>query len=164
MSVDITSYVQQLHADLHAAASAGGSEMAAASDRLSAALDAAVRMAMLEALSDAAAEITSELGDRTVEVRLRGREPQFAVSIAADPAAHEPDLADELPDDDGSTARITLRLSESLKQRAEESAARARQSMNAWLVDAIRDAVAEPRDRGSRRRRSSPQHLTGWAR
>ena len=54
----------------------------AAAERLSAALDASVRMALSEALSDAAAEITAALDGTVVEVRLKGREPQFVVEVA----------------------------------------------------------------------------------
>ena len=61
--------------------------MAAAAERLAAALDASVRMALLEALSDAAAEITAALDGAVVEVRLKGRDPQFVVDVADDDRA-----------------------------------------------------------------------------
>ena len=74
-------------------------------------------MALLEALSDAAAEITSTLDGTVVEVRLKGREPQFVVTVTADappsPSRHAPPTADG--DDDAPTARITLRLPDALK-------------------------------------------------
>ena len=148
MHMDITGYVEQLRAELSAAAAPGGEEMVAAADRLSAALDASVRMALLEALSDAAAEITAALDALVVEVRLKGREPQFVVEVA-EPRSRRPMTSASVPadgDDDASTARITLRLPEALKQRAEDSAARSRQSLNTWLVD------ADPPGHPSRRR------------
>jgi hypothetical protein len=163
MRMDITGYVEQLRAELSAAAATGGEEMVAAAERLSSALDASVRMALLEALSDAAAEITAVLDDTVVEVRLKGRQPQFVVEAAEAPGELVPSIDEPFDgDDDALTARITLRLPEALKQRAEESAARARQSLNTWLVDAIRRATRPPDE--SRGRRGVGRQLSGWVR
>ena len=164
MHVDITGYVEQLRADLQAAAAAGDASMVQAAERLATALDAAVRMALLEALSDAADEITSSLDGAVVEVRLRGREPELIVTAAATAEPAFPPPAPGTPDreDDAPTARITLRLPDALKGRAEAAAGRARQSLNTWLVEAIRaatDATPAPRPR-----RGVGQHLSGWAR
>ena len=163
--MDITGYVDQLRAELSAAAAAGGEAMVTAAERLSGALDASVRMSLLEALSDAAAEITAALDGVVVEVRLKGREPQFVVEVA-EPAARATDAGDAAMasdgDDDASTARITLRLPEGLKQRAEDAAGRARQSLNTWLVDAVRQATRAPDE--PRGRRGVGRHLSGWAR
>ncbi|MGV3564966.1 MAG: toxin-antitoxin system HicB family antitoxin, partial [Nocardioides sp.] len=46
-------------------------------------------------------------------------------------------------EDDATVARITLRLPESLKQRAEDAAAGARTSLNTWLVQAVRSATRD---------------------
>ena len=165
--MDISGYVERLRIDLVAAASCGGDQMVEAAERLATSLDAAVRMALLEALADATAEITAELDGRTVELRLRGRTPEFVVS--APPPGNEAqhlspsDEADEAAEaDDGATARITLRLPETLKQRVEEAANRSRQSVNTWLVDAMRDATRHPG--GRQERRGSGRRITGWAR
>src|SRR5262245_287009 len=163
--MDITGYVDRLRADLVAAAASGGEAMIDAAERLATTLDAAVRMALLEALSDAAAEISSELDDGVVEVRLRGRDPEFVVTppLARSPATEADDAAGAAEDeDDGVTVRITLRLPESLKQRVEESATRSRQSLNTWLVEAARSASREPAS--PRQWRMSGQRLSGWAR
>ena len=165
--MDITGYVEHLRADLRATAEAGDEAMVRSADRLVAALDAGVRMALLEALSDAAAEITTGLDGPVVEVRLKGREPQFVITGAPEPpqppapAVH--DAADD--DGDGATARITLRLPDGLKVRAEEAAARSRQSLNTWLVDAVRAAASPtpPPPPPSGRGRAGTQ-LSGWAR
>ena len=45
--------------------------------------------------------------------------------------------------EDGNVARITLRLPESVKVRAEEFAARSGHSLNTWLVQVIRTATRE---------------------
>ena len=47
-----------------------------------------------------------------------------------------PGSDDDAEEIDNVTVRITLRLPEGLKQRVEEAAARSRQSLNTWLVEA----------------------------
>src|ERR1700721_156120 len=106
--MDLQPYVDGVRHELNLAAAAGGAEAQALAARLSAPLESAVRLALLEALSAAVEEITSELAPRSVEVRLRGRDPEFVVSASLDePSAHEPfDLA--FGDDAGGTPRTTL--------------------------------------------------------
>jgi hypothetical protein len=150
--MDITPYVESLRQDLVAAAGAGGPETRAAAERLTLALDPAVRLALMEALSQAAAEITAELGAGSVDVRLKGREPQLVVDVPTvpDPVA-APDLpaSSEVPDQDpedaeeDAVARITLRLPESVKYRAEELAAKGGHSLNSWIVNVVRTATRE---------------------
>lgn len=147
--MDITPYVEHLRRDLRAAAEAGGPEVAAAADRLGYALEPATRLALMEALSQAAAEITSAMPSGGVDVRLDGRDLDFVVTADA-PAPPPPPAAptpppppgDGEPEDD-TVARITLRLPESLKQRAEELASRSGTSLNTWLVQAVRAATRE---------------------
>lgn len=139
--MDITEYVDTLRADLVQAARAMGPEIEQAAERLSFALDSSVRLALMDALSHAAAEITNELDGTSVEVRLQGREPVFVVVRSA-PAPAEPiPTGDDAVDDDGETVRITLRLPESLKTKAEELASGRGQSLNTWLVSAVRAAT-----------------------
>ena len=146
--MDITPYVDSLRRDLAAAAEAGGDEAKAAAERLALALDPAVRLALMDALSQAAAEITSELPTGSVDVRLRGREPEFVVDVPtmplppAPPAPPLPPEPEEV-DEDGNVARITLRIPESLKARAEEMAAKSGHSLNTWLVNTIRNATRD---------------------
>ena len=141
-------YVDRLRLDLVSAAEAAGPEARSVAERLTLALDSSVRMTVLEALSYAAAEVTQQLPGAAVDVRLKGRDPQFAVSFT-EPEAEETqqipteEPADEADDDDGVLARITVRLPESVKTRAEEVAARSGQSLNAWIVQALRLATRE---------------------
>jgi len=149
--MDLTQYIDSLRADLGAVAEAAGPEARASAERLVGSLDSAVRMAMLEALSDAAAEITTELPGGAVEVRLKGREPQFVVT--AEPMATETELPGDVAggtetgvddaDDDGAVARITVRIPESLKARAEELASGRGLSLNSWIVQALRMASSK---------------------
>ncbi|MGH3371604.1 MAG: toxin-antitoxin system HicB family antitoxin [Nocardioidaceae bacterium] len=147
--MDITPYVDSLRRDLAAAAEAGGPEARAAAERLSLALDPAMRLALMEALSQAAAEITSELPAGSVDVRLRGREPELVVDVPTVPIAAATSTGPPLPpekgeeDEDDAVARITLRIPESLKARAEEMAARTGHSLNTWLVTTIRNATRD---------------------
>ncbi|HEV8056595.1 MAG TPA: pilus assembly protein HicB [Nocardioidaceae bacterium] len=177
--MDTTPYLEDLRADLISTASVGGDDVAAAAERLVLALQPALRMVLLEALSDAAAEISQQLEGGSVEVRLKGREPQFVVTAPPPPTPETPaePEGDEEYDEDGPVARITLRLPDALKQRAEELAGRRGQSLNTWLVAAVRAATRERAinvdiDLSSvpfgsapgRNRRGPGQHVTGWAR
>src|SRR6478609_7481987 len=58
----------------------------------------------------------------------------------APPAPPSPPAAEEVGED-GSVARITLRIPESVKTRAEELAARSGHSLNTWLVQVVRAAT-----------------------
>jgi hypothetical protein len=144
--MDLTSYLDALRRDLAAAAAPGGPDVTRAADLLGGSLEASARLCLLEALSDASAEITSRLGTANVpaavEVRLRGREAQFVVTIqsAPEPATGAP--AGPPIDESGDVSRITLRLPEALKAAVEQAAAAEGISVNAWLVRAVGTAVA----------------------
>jgi hypothetical protein len=157
--MDLSPYSEALRADLIRAAEVGDEGVRAAAERLTLALEPALRLALMSALSDAAAEITAALDGPVVEVRLQGRDPAFVVANPA-PAAHQSSAE---PDDDGDVARITLRLPEAVKARAEAAAAAAGQSLNTWLVAAARAAAhAERIHRHAHR--NSPRRITGWVR
>ena len=152
--MDITPDVESLRHDLAAAAEAGGPEAKAAAERLALALDPAVRLALMDALSQAAAEITADLPAGSVDVRLRGREPQFVVDVPTmpmqaptppvPPAPPSPeDAATEGEGEDDALARITLRIPESVKYKAEELAAKGGHSLNSWIVNVVRAATRE---------------------
>ena len=145
--MDITPYVENLRRDLVATAESGSDEVRAAAERLALALDPAVRLALMEAISQAAAEITAEMPSGSVDVRLTGREldfvvdgPSMAPAPPAPPAPPPPPSIDE-SDEDGAVARITLRIPESVKAKAEELAARSGHSLNTWLVNVVRAAT-----------------------
>jgi len=164
-------YIEGVHEQVMVAAEASGDDVKRLAERLTAPLDSSLRLMLLEALADAASEITLELAPGSVEVRLRGRDPELVVT----PPPAAPSMPPPTPDDvmmpspefdDGGTARITLRLPETLKQRIEESAARQAVSVNAWLVRAVTAAV-EPRrehDAGPAGTPSGTSRFTGWVR
>jgi hypothetical protein len=182
--MDITEYVDALRQDLALAARAMGPETEQAAERIGFALESSARLALMDALSHAAAEITNELDGTSVEVRLQGREPVFVV-VGAGPAGladdaqtmHTDDTTALSPDDEGlETSRITLRLPEALKTRAEELATGRGQSLNTWIVNAVRAATSSglppfglqpgpqlgPGAPG--RNRSSNKRVQGWVR
>lgn len=174
--MDISRYVQDLQNQLSVAADAAGDDAKIVAGRLASTLDSAARLVLLEALSDAAGEITTELAPGSVDLRLRGREPQFVVTAspvsrfegetsAMDSTPHDESLAE--PDaTEGTMSRTTLRLPEHVKLRVETAAAREGLSVNSWLLRAITAALtggpsapqpsAKPRNTGSR--------FTGWVR
>jgi hypothetical protein len=166
-------YVENIHRQLAAAAEAGGDEARALAERLVAPLEAAIRLTLQDALAAAAEEITTELAPGSVELRLRGRDPEFVVTPPpADPSGD--DLAGgadqrspALPEgDEGAMSRINLRMPDHLKARIEQVAGSEGLSVNAWLVRAAADALERtgPPRRGERRASKGAQHYTGWAR
>jgi HicB-like protein involved in pilus formation len=169
--MDLTPFVDSLRRELAVAADPGDQPARAVAERLTASLESAARLALLEALSAAADEITRELAPGSVDVRLRGRDPDFVVTppppersfeaattVTAAPAPPAPPEADE-----GGMARITLRLPEQLKVRIEQAAAQAGLSVNAWLVRAVAGAL-DPEDRSRQGGREIGQRFTGWSR
>jgi hypothetical protein len=163
--MNLTPYVENLRRELAVAAEAGGEDARALAERLTAALEPAVRLMLLDALSAAADEITREVAPGSVELRLRGGEPDFVVTPAPADEPVEPSGDAPPPDaDEGATARINLRLPEQLKAAAERAAGRERLSVNAWLVRAVAAAVA--RDGHLPRRQRSGragESYKGWA-
>ncbi len=146
--MDITPYVDSLRRDLVAASEAGSDELKQAAERLAYALDPSARLALMEAISHAAAEITAELPDGSVDVRLVGRELDFVVEVTPQAAMPEPPPPPAPPapleEEAGDLARITLRIPEGVKARAEEKAAAAGQSLNTWMVNVVRSRHQRP--------------------
>jgi hypothetical protein len=170
--MDLQPYVDAVRHELNIAAAAGGAEAQDLADRLSAPLESAIRLALLEALSAAAEEITRELAPRSVEVRLRGRDPELIVSAPLDEPADDNVHNDNVHkmfvaqyDDDGGTWRVTLRLPEGLREAVEAAARREGASLNSWLVRAAAAAsqVATKSESG-RSARTTGHHITGWVR
>jgi hypothetical protein len=177
--MDLTSYVSNLGREFATLAEAGGEEARALVERLTGSLESAIRMTLLDALSAAADEITRDLAPGSVELRLRGRDPDFVVTAppgeplgrtaeqATTTAGSAPD-SDLLIAEDGPAARINVRLPEQLKAGIEAAAAKEGRSVNAWLVRAAavalqrseRDLRPEPRGTGKR----TQQRFTGWVR
>ncbi|MGH2640711.1 MAG: hypothetical protein ACRDGO_03320 [Actinomycetota bacterium] len=173
--MNLSLYVESIQRQLEIAAEAGGDEARALAERLLAPLDSALRLALQDALSAAAEEITTELAPGSVELRLRGRDPEFVVTPPLESSTEDVDGGDDtLPrdwaapadGDEGTMSRINLRLPEHLKVRVEQAAGGEGLSVNAWLVRATATALERHESPGRRERRApySAQRYTGWAR
>src|SRR5215212_3897102 len=171
--MELDRYVGSIHDQLTATAAAGGEEARELAERLVAPLDAALRLALQDALSAAAEEITTELAPGSVELRLRGRDPEFVVTPPpADPSADDlAEVADDRPPgfpegDEVAMSRINLRMPDQLKARIEQAAGSEGLSVNAWLVRAAAAALERtgPSRRPERRASQGAQRYTGWAR
>jgi predicted HicB family RNase H-like nuclease len=159
--MDLTPFVESLRRDLAAAAAAGSEETRRTASLLTAALEPAARLAILDALSTATADVTAALDGVTVEVRMNGREPRISVDMHLADTEPEPESSAPPVDETDGTARITLRLPESIKARTEEAANRAGISVNSWLVRAVTRALdGPPPTRGG----APGRRLVGYAR
>jgi hypothetical protein len=168
--MNLNPFIENVQRQLTAAAATGGDETRVLAERLAPALESAVRLALQDALAAAVDEITFELAPGSVELRLRGRDPEFVVS--APPAdgkagSHEeaPAAIDPADAKQGAMSRINVRMPEQLRARIEAAAAKAGLSVNAWLVRAA--AAAADRSGPEVHERAATygsQRYTGWAR
>jgi hypothetical protein len=143
--MDFTPYITTVEDSLAAAAAAGDDETRRTATALTAALEPAMRLAIMDALAELALEVTESLGDRAVELRLEAGQVHVAVTPPEPPAESlEPPVAPGAGSQE--SARITLRLPESLKADAETAAARSGMSLNTWLARAVQDALRGARD------------------
>jgi uncharacterized protein (DUF1778 family) len=159
-------YVAQVHDQLTATAALGDERTQHIAQTVAAAATPAVRLAIMTALAAAADEITAALldspGAPSVAIRLDGD------AVRVDVVGGEPEPAATRVDDGDASARISLRLPESLKTDVETAAGREGVSVNTWLVRAAGAALsgrpgpwpgwadAPPR------RGSNAHHITGW--
>lgn len=162
--MDIDRHIETLQRQLVAAAALGDEQVRDTADRLATALAAAARLAILDALTEATGEISRDLAPSAVDLRLRGQGIDFVV--ARPPREEPPATTGAAPpptgeDEDASPSRVTLRLPEGLKARAERAAASDGISLNTWLVRAIAGAL-EPTGPGGRQAQGSS--YTGWVR
>jgi hypothetical protein len=172
-------HVERLRDRLALVAETDREEEARAAHRLIASLDDSIRLMLLDVLAAAAAEVTRELAPGSVELRLRGGDPEFEVSTpqegqrgATDTAAtDEPRAGSEAAAGvEGAQARINLRLPEQLKARVEQAAEQEGLSINAWLVRAVTSVVERGRSGagagagGETASSHGSQSYTGWGR
>jgi hypothetical protein len=182
--MDLRPFIENLQLQLAVAAETGGDEARALAERLTAPLDASVRLMLLEVLGVAAEEITCDLAPGSVEVRLRGGDPEFVVTpppvdSSPDDLAYGEDgpspsgravtsvgPSASVEDDEGAMSRINLRMPDHFKARIEHAAGAEGLSVNAWLVRAAGAALqrADPDRRRDRRAPQGAQHYKGWAR
>src|SRR5918912_2114014 len=151
--MQMASFVEALQSDLEQIAAAGDDATSAAAQRLAGALKASAGLRLLDALTEAALELSGQLPDGHVEVRLAGQDPSL-VYVEDAPQQAAPAAEDAL------SVRITLRLPEALKSAIDSAAARDGVSVNTWLVRAFARAGAGWASRGS----GPGNRLKGYAR
>jgi hypothetical protein len=153
---------------LAAAAENGDAAARAVAEQLGAALDASVRLMLLGVLSDVASEITREIAPGSVDVVLRGRDPQLVVTRPETSQLPVPEVAEVAVAaesvDDTVSSRTSLRLPDRLKARVEQAAAEEGVSVNSWFVRAIAAALEPTVQRAARRDVRQGDSFTGWAR
>ena len=140
--MNLTIVLDGLQQDLQRLSELGDERSAQIAERLGEALGSNLRLKLLDLLSQAAVELSSKLPSGHIEVRLAGQEPELVFVDAPGEAAGM--AGEEL------SARISLRLPESLKTAVERAADREGVSTNAWLVRAIARATE-----------SRPVHVSG---
>ncbi len=133
--MDISRYVTALQHDLAAAAALGDEATTEAGRRLSDAVESALTLRVLDLLTEAAVALSGTLRSGHVEVRLAGREPELVFVDEVPGADDVPTPGDDL------SARITLRLPETLKVSVETAAGQEGVSTNAWIVRALSRAL-----------------------
>lgn len=143
--MDLTRYVREIQDNLLSTMQTVTDDRAeAVTDRVLASFATASQLVLLNAVVDAAAAISEALDGLRVEVRLRGREPEFVVLRDLDPAPS--DFLDpargtvscngelDLLRDQDFDARFTLRMPGKLKEQISAAAKGRSISMNSWLV------------------------------
>lgn len=110
-----------------------GPEATELGTQLMAALQPAIRQTFFDVLCMAAAEVSSQLPGQRVEVKIVDGDPELVVGIDASHAT------DDTDDDDSMETRITLRLPSNLKDLIAQAAQSTGESVNAFVVDALKN-------------------------
>jgi hypothetical protein len=131
--MNLTIILEGLQQDLQGLAELGDERSVQIAQRLGDALASNLRLKLFDLLSQAAVELSSKLPSGHIEVRLAGQEPELVFVDAPGDSGNA--AGEEL------SARISLRLPESLKTAVERAAEREGISVNAWLVRAIARAT-----------------------
>ena len=112
--MNLTIVLEGLQQDLRRLSELGDERSAQIAERMGEALGSNLRLKLLDLLSQAAVELSSKLPSGHIEVRLAGQEPELVFVDAPGDAAGM--AGEEL------SARISLRLPESLKASVEKAA------------------------------------------
>jgi predicted HicB family RNase H-like nuclease len=119
--------VDAVRADVVSVGELGDEIVAEVAERIADLLGRSLPARILELLSDVAAEVSAELPEGHVEIRVAGDDVGLAYVEGTRVSGGESEAGDL-------TARITLRLSEGLKARVEEGAGREGVSVNTFIL------------------------------
>jgi hypothetical protein len=151
--MDITAHVTAIRGALEDVAGEGEAQQAMAG-RMAAALAPALQLQLLDLLGEVALEVSQQLPDGHVDLQLAGRD--VLLVYRAEPAAETP-----APLDGSETARLTLRMPDSLKSAIEAAADADGISTNAWLVAAARRRLS-PTPGATNHPVSTGRRITGY--
>jgi len=146
-------FIEALQSDLRELAQLGGDELVQAAHRLEGAVKQSATLRLIDALTQVALEVSSQLPNGHLDVRLSGQDPEL---VYVQEEGEEPQAQAA---EDGLTARITLRLPDSLKTTLERAAEMEGVSVNTWLVRALQRSVSSGGGRAVR----SGKRITGYA-
>jgi hypothetical protein len=149
--MNVAAFVEALQRDLEAVSAVGDEAVAQAAQRIATALEPSLRLRLMDLLGEAALELTSRLPDGHVDVRMAGGDPEL-VYVEERGGRGVP------TGDDALSARVTLRLPETLKAIIDAAAQDEGVSANTWLLQQI-SRGANPKRRGPTGRR-----MTGYGR
>jgi len=152
--METAQFIDGLQSDLRELAQLGGDELAQAAQRLEGAVRQSATLRLIDALTQVALEVSSQLPSGHLDVRLAGQDPEL---VYVEEEGEEPQAQTA---EDGLTARITLRLPDSLKVALERAADAEGVSVNTWLVRALQRSVSGGGGRAVR----SGKRITGYAR
>jgi len=138
--MDLNKYTGRLREDLLTAAALGDEKTQATAAALASATENAARLTLLAALSDLAAEISDSLGDRTVHVSVDGTDAHVDVRANTSPTDEQGPTFEDIT---GDISRVTLRMVDQIKSRAQQAAAQNGMSLNSWLSTTVQDALRD---------------------
>ena len=146
-------FIEALQSDLRELAQLGGEELVQAAHRLEGAVKQSATLRLIDALTQVALEVSSQLPNGHLDVRLAGQDPEL---VYVEEEEEEPQAQ---ATEDGLTARITLRLPDSLKVALETAAEAEGVSVNTFLVRALARSLSSGGGRAIR----SGKRITGYA-
>lgn len=152
--MDLGPHIDAIRGDIESLAGVDESARAAL-ERAQRPLESSLQVRLLDALGEVGLELSGQLPGGHVEVRVAGRDANLV--YVGEQASPEP----ATPDDEGGTARITLRMPDALKNRVETAAEAEGISTNAWLVRAAGRALSRP---GEFKTHRTGNRFTGFAR
>ena len=120
--------------------------------QLMAALQPAIRQTFLDVLCAAAAEVSSQLVGQKVEVKMVDGDPELVVTRDDSGTSARFDDDDDI---DMSETRIRVRLPSNLKEIIADAAQAAGDSLNAFVVDALKTQTRATRNVGKTRVRTT---------
>jgi hypothetical protein len=137
-----------LRTDVISLGELGDDTVAEVAERIAELVGRTVPGRILDLLSDVAAELSAELPEGRVEIRVAGDDVDLA--YVDDRPAGGTDVSADGGAGGDLSARITLRLSEGLKSRVEEGATREGVSVNTYIVRMLERGASAQRVKDGR--------------